>query len=65
VPWKGARQLLAGRIEVTSGAPDPEAGGTPTVFDPTRTVDGIELPADPVLLYRRDAYTESVRRRTP
>ena|SRR5688572_16531674 len=65
VPWKGARQLLAGRMEVTSEAPDPEAGGTPTVFDPTRTVDGIELPADPVLLYRRDAYTESVRRRTP
>ena len=64
VPWKGARELLAGRIEVTGEAPDPEAGGTPTVFDPTRTVDGIELSADPILLYRRDAYSESVSRRT-
>jgi len=63
-PWKGAREVLAGRIEVTAEADDPETGGAPTVFDPTRTVDGIELSADPILLYRRDAYTESVRRRT-
>jgi catalase len=62
--WKGARTLLAGRVEVTAEAEDPEAGGSPTVFDPTRTVDGIELPNDPILLYRRDAYTESVSRRT-
>lgn len=61
--WRGARELLAGRLEVTAEAEDPEAGGAPTVFDPTRTVDGIELPNDPILLYRRDAYTESVRRR--
>ena len=62
--WRGARELLAGRLEVTAEAEDPEAGGSPTVFDPTRTVDGIELPNDPILLYRRDAYTESVSRRT-
>ncbi len=62
--WRGARTLLAGRIEVTSEADDPEAGGSPTVFDPTRTVDGIELSDDPILLYRRGAYTESVSRRT-
>lgn len=62
--WKGARTFLAGRIVVTAEAEDPEAGGSPTVFDPTRTVDGIELPDDPILLFRRDAYTESVSRRT-
>lgn len=63
--WRGAREVLVGRLEVTGEAEDPEADGSPTVFDPTRTVDGIELSADPILLYRRGAYTESVRRRTP
>jgi catalase len=65
--WKGCRELLAGRIEVTAELPDPEGGpdsATPTVFDPTRVVDGIELSDDPILRYRRDAYTESVSRRT-
>ena len=62
--WKGAREVLAGRIEVTSETEDPEAGGSPTVFDPTRTIDGIELSNDPILLYRRGAYSESVSRRT-
>jgi len=62
--WRGARELLAGRLDVTAEAEDPEAGGSPTVFDPTRTVDGIELSNDPILLYRRGAYSESVSRRT-
>jgi catalase len=34
------------------------------VFDPTRVVDGIELPDDPVLHFRRSAYSESIVRRT-
>jgi catalase len=65
--WSGARELLAGRIEVTAEVPDPEGGpgtSTPTVFDPTRVVDGIELSDDPILRYREGAYTESVSRRT-
>ncbi len=65
--WKGCRELLAGHIEVTAELPDPEGGpssATPTVFDPTRVVDGIELSDDPILRYRRGAYTESVARRT-
>ena len=37
---------------------------TPTVFDPTRVVDGIELSDDPILRYRPGAYSESVSRRT-
>jgi catalase len=61
--WRGARELLAGRVEVTAQLPDPEADGTPTVFDPCRVVDGIELSDDPILRYRPGAYSESVARR--
>ena len=61
--WRGCRELLAGRIEVTAELADPEAGGTPTVFDPGRVVDGIELSDDPILRYRPGAYSESVSRR--
>jgi catalase len=66
--WSGARELLAGRIVVTAEVGDPEGGpmsSTPTVFDPTRVVDGVELSDDPILRYRAGAYTESVARRTP
>lgn len=62
--WKGCRELLAGRIVVTEELPDPEAGGAPTVFDPTRVVDGVELSDDPILRYRPAAYSESINRRT-
>jgi catalase len=65
--WAGARELLAGRIEVTAAVEDPEGGpmtSTPTVFDPSRVVDGIELSDDPILHYRRGAYAESASRRT-
>ena len=64
----GCRELLAGRIVVTArrrrprGRPDER---TPTVFDPTRVVDGIELSDDPILRYRPGAYSESVSRRMP
>ena len=61
--WKGARELLAGRVEVTGEAADPEAGGDVVVFDPARTVDGIELSDDRILRYRPRAYAESVARR--
>lgn len=61
--WKGCRELLAGHIVVTEELPDPETGGAPTVFDPVRVVDGIELSDDPILRYRPAAYTESVARR--
>jgi catalase len=65
--WSGARELLAGRVVVTAPIDDPEGGpmtSTPTVFDPTRVVDGIELSDDPILRYRPGAYSESVSRRT-
>jgi catalase len=65
--WSGARELLAGRIVVTEPVDDPEGGpmtSSPTVFDPTRVVEGIELSDDPILHYRHGAYSESVSRRT-
>jgi catalase len=65
--WSGARELLAGRIEVTTPIEDPEGGpmtSTPIVFDPVRVVDGLELSEDPILRYRPGAYSESVARRT-
>jgi len=62
--WTGGRDLVAGVIEVLSAADDPEEGGGPVVFDPTRVVEGIELSDDPILRYRPAAYTESVSRRT-
>jgi catalase len=65
--WSGARELLAGRIEVTAPIEDPEGGpmtSTPMVFDPVRVVDGLELSDDPILRYRPGAYSESVARRT-
>jgi catalase len=62
--WKGARELSAGIIEVTTAVADPEEAGGPVVFDPTRVVDGIELSDDPILRYRPTAYSESIERRT-
>lgn len=61
--WKPAETFDAGTLTITSVAPDPEAGGGVTVFDPTRVVDGIELSDDPILRYRPAAYSESVARR--
>jgi catalase len=62
--WKGARELSAGIIDVTTAVSDPEESGGPVVFDPTRVVDGIELSDDPILRYRPTAYSESIDRRT-
>ena len=62
--WKGCRELLAGHVVVTEELPDPEADGSPTVFDPSRIVDGIELSDDPILRYRPAAYSESIARRS-
>jgi len=62
--WRNARELVAGHLEVTGVAPDPETRGCAVVFDPTRVVDGIELSDDPILRYRPAAYAESVSRRT-
>ena len=65
VAWPKDRQrVLAGTLELTELDTDREQGDDVLVFDPTRVLDGIELSDDPVLLFRRAAYSDSVARRT-
>jgi len=61
--WPADRQhVVAGTLEITSVQEGAETGVL--VFDPTNVTDGIELSEDPVLRFRREAYSESVSRRT-
>jgi catalase len=63
--WPASRwRVDAGTLEVTGLETGRETGGDVLVFDPTRVTDGIELSDDPVLRFRRDAYSASVARRT-
>jgi catalase len=65
VPWPDDRlRVRLGRLEVTGLAHDREQDDDVLVFDPTRVTDGIELSADPILLFRTRAYAESVLRRS-
>lgn len=61
--WDGEREFSGGIIEVTGATEDPERDGNIVVFDPTRTVPGIDLSEDPILHYRARAYSESITRR--
>ena len=61
--WRTREVFDAGTLTVTAVADDPEADGSVVVFDPCRIVDGIGLSDDPILRYRRAAYSESVERR--
>jgi catalase len=61
---KGRRRLTVGRYEITGLETGRETGGDVLVFDPTRVTAGIECSADPVLSFRKAAYSESVARRT-
>jgi catalase len=64
--WPSDRQRVrAGTLEITDLETERETGGDVLVFDPTRVVDGIELSDDPVLRFRRDAYSDSVAERMP
>jgi catalase len=62
--WPDDRERVpGGRLEITEILDDPEAGDHIEVFDPTRVVDGIELPDDPILHARARAYSVSAYRR--
>ncbi|MFL5823002.1 MAG: catalase family peroxidase [Solirubrobacteraceae bacterium] len=67
-PWamwpSDRRRVSAGTLEVTGMETERETGDDILVFDPTRVTDGIELSDDPVLHFRKQAYSESVARRT-
>ena len=57
------RRVNAGTLEVTAVIADPEQDGEIVVMDPTRVIDGIELPDDPILHARPRAYSISAERR--
>lgn len=62
--WPADRERVdAGTLELTEVIEDPERDGEVVVFDPVRVTDGIEPTADPVLVYRPRAYSESAARR--
>ena len=62
--WPDDRERVdVGTLEVLEVIPDPEGGDHIHVFDPTRVTDGIELSDDPILAYRREAYSVSAYRR--
>jgi catalase len=64
-PWRKDRETVtAAHIELTGLDTTREHDGDVLVFDPTRVVPGIDLSNDPILNYRRDAYSESVLRRS-
>lgn len=61
--WPEHRERVnAGRLEITDV--DDATDENTLVFDPVRVTDGIELSNDPVLRFRPQAYSESVKRRT-
>ena len=64
--WPQDRERVhAGDVRALTGLDtEREQGDDVLLFDPTRVPDGIELSDDPVLQFRRAAYSESVARRT-
>lgn len=61
---KERRRVDVGTLSITALETERETGGDVLVFDPTRVIDGIELSNDPVLIFRKAAYSDSVARRT-
>ncbi|HEY8770473.1 MAG TPA: catalase family peroxidase [Thermoleophilaceae bacterium] len=61
---KGRRRVRVGTLEITGLDDERETGGDVLVFDPSRVTDGIEGSEDPVLRFRPEAYSESIKRRT-
>ncbi len=62
--WPDEREFVdAGRLEITAVVDDPERDDHIDVFDPLRTIDGVEPSDDPILHARRSAYSVSAYRR--
>jgi catalase len=60
---KSRRRVTVGTLSVTGPDNERDQGDDVLVFDPSRVTDGIECSDDPVLAFRPQAYSESVRRR--
>lgn len=65
--WASREWIDAGTLSVTAREESREtadASGAVFVFDPTKLTDGVEASDDPILALRRQAYSESARRRS-
>jgi catalase len=63
--WPDDRERVdVGKLELTELETGREQGGDVLVFDPSRVIDGIELSDDPLPLFRSQAYSVSVERRS-
>ncbi|HVU72106.1 MAG TPA: catalase family peroxidase [Mycobacteriales bacterium] len=62
--WPEERESVeVAHLVLRKALDDPETASDIRVFDPTRVCDGIELSADPILLFRSAAYDVSARGR--
>jgi catalase len=65
IAWPEDREeVTVGALELTGLETRRETDGDVLVFDPTRVTDGIELTDDPILRFRKAAYSVSVDRRS-
>ncbi|BBY33034.1 catalase [Mycolicibacter minnesotensis] len=64
MPWASSDYATVGTIAVTGLDTERERGDDIVVFDPMRVTEGIEPSADPVLKFRSQAYSASVKLRT-
>lgn len=62
--WNSEERVTVGTLEITGLDTERETQGDVVVFDPARVPDGIELTDDPILRFRSEAYSESVKRRS-
>jgi len=63
-PWASTDYTTVGTIDITGLDTEREHGDDIVVFDPMRVTDGIEPSDDPVLRFRSQAYSASVKLRT-
>jgi catalase len=62
-PWRSTQTVTVGTLEITGLDTEREHDGDIVVFDPMRVTDGIEPSDDPVLRFRTQAYSASVKLR--
>jgi len=62
--WASTEFATVGSLDITRLATQREHGDDIVVFDPMRVTDGIEPSDDPVLRFRSQAYSASVKLRT-
>jgi catalase len=63
-PWESAEFATVGMLDIVDLDTEREHGDDIVVFDPMRVTDGIEPSDDPVLRFRTQVYSASVKLRT-